>query len=343
MEAQTTAMAQGMRQDEDAKLFRLSTERHEEADSREYADYSYARETLNRFLANRGATIAVVIIAIIVLLAIICPMLSPYTYYDVDSSQANLPPRMPGLEQLGIFDGTRNGIDYYAAQGVPDAYHYFGTDSLGRDIWTRVWCGTRISLAIALVAVVVDVVMGVVYGLISGYFGGKVDIVMQRITEILSSIPQLVIVTLMIVVLQPGLGNIVIALFITGWIDMSRIVRAQVLKLKNQEFVLAARTLGVKPKDIIFKEILPNTLAQIVVTFMFSIPNAIFLEAFLAFVGLGVPAPTASLGTLINDGYKAATIFPYQVVAPVVVLAVLMLGFNLFGDGLRDAIDPERS
>ena len=335
MEAETSAMAQGMRQDEDAKLFRLSTERHEEADSREYADYSYARETLGRFLANKGATIAVVIIFAIVV--------SPYTYYDVDSSQANLLPRMPGLEQLGIFDGTRNGIDYYAAQGVPDAYHYFGTDSLGRDIWTRVWCGTRISLAIALVAVVVDVVIGVVYGLISGYFGGKVDIVMQRITEILSSIPQLVIVTLMIVVLQPGLGNIVIALFITGWIDMSRIVRAQVLKMKNQEFVLAARTLGVKPKDIIFKEILPNTLAQIVVTFMFSIPNAIFLEAFLAFVGLGVPAPTASLGTLINDGYKAATIFPYQVVAPVVVLAVLMLGFNLFGDGLRDAIDPERS
>lgn len=343
MKAEISAKALEMPQDEDARLFRLSTSRHEDADNREYADYSYARETFNRFLANRGATIAVVIIAIIVLLAIICPMLSPYTYYDVDSSQANLPPRMPGLEQLGIFDGTRNGIDYYAAQGVPDAYHYFGTDSLGRDIWTRVWCGTRISLAIALVAVVVDVVMGVVYGLISGYFGGKVDIVMQRITEILSSIPQLVIVTLMIVVLQPGLGNIVIALFITGWIDMSRIVRAQVLKLKNQEFVLAARTLGVKPKDIIFKEILPNTLAQIVVTFMFSIPNAIFLEAFLAFVGLGVPAPTASLGTLINDGYKAATIFPYQVVAPVVVLAVLMLGFNLFGDGLRDAIDPERS
>jgi len=324
-------------------LFRLSTTSHEEADNREYTNYSFARETINRFLANKGATVAVVIIFLIILLAIICPMLSPYTYYDVDSSQANLPPRIPGIEQLGIFDGTRNGIDYYAACGVQDAYHYFGTDSLGRDIWTRVWCGTRISLAIALVAVIVDVAVGVVYGLVSGYFGGKVDLVMQRICEILSSIPQLVIVTLMIVVLQPGLGNIVIALFITGWIDMSRIVRAQVLKLRNQEFVLAARTLGVKPHDIILKEILPNTLAQIVVTFMFSIPNAIFLEAFLAFVGLGVPAPTASLGTLINDGYKAATIFPYQVVAPVVVLAVLMLGFNLFGDGLRDAIDPERS
>ncbi|QUC03702.1 ABC transporter permease [Atopobium sp. oral taxon 416] len=324
-------------------LFRLSTASHEEADNREYTNYSFARETINRFLANKGATVAVVIIFLIILLAIICPMLSPYTYYDVDSSQANLPPRIPGIEQLGIFDGTRNEVDYYATCDAQDAYHYFGTDSLGRDIWTRVWCGTRISLAIALVAVIVDVAVGVVYGLVSGYFGGKVDLVMQRICEILSSIPQLVIVTLMIVVLQPGLGNIVIALFITGWIDMSRIVRAQVLKLRNQEFVLAARTLGVKPHDIILKEILPNTLAQIVVTFMFSIPNAIFLEAFLAFVGLGVPAPTASLGTLINDGYKAATIFPYQVVAPVVVLAVLMLGFNLFGDGLRDAIDPERS
>lgn len=124
---------------------------------------------------------------------------------------------------------------------------------------------------------------------------------------------------------------------------MSRIVRAQVLKYKTQEFTLAARTLGVSAKDIIFKEILPNTMPQVVVTFMFSIPNAIFLEAFLAFIGLGIPAPTASLGTMINDGYNAAMTYPYQVLLPVCVLAILMLGFNLFGDGLRDALDPERS
>lgn len=338
MEAQTYAADAT-----DDGLFQLSRSEHAEAAEREYADYSYGREILNRFLANRGATVSIVIIALVVVVALIAPAVSPYTYYDTNSAQANLPPRVPGLEQIGICTGYRGEQDAYAMAGAKDDYHLFGTDNLGRDIWTRVWSGTRISLAIALVAVVVDVIVGVVYGLVSGYFGGKVDLVMQRITEVLSSIPQLVIVTLMIVVLKPGLGNIVIALFITGWIDMSRIVRAQVLKLKNQEFVLAARTLGVGSRDIIFHEILPNSLAQIIVTFMFSVPNAIFLEAFLAFVGLGIPAPTASLGVLINDGYKAATIFPYQVLIPVVVLALLMLGFNLFGDGLRDAIDPERS
>lgn len=316
---------------------------HADVDEREYANYSYVRETINRFLANKGAVVSLVVIALIVLVAIVAPIVSPYSYSDVNSSITNLPPRIPGLENLGICDGTQNGVDLYAAAGVPGEYHFFGTDGLGRDVWTRVWEGTRISLVIALIAVVVGILIGVVYGLVSGYFGGKVDIVMQRFTEILSSIPQLVITTLLIVVLQPGLTNIVIVLFITGWIDMSRIVRAQVLKFKTQEFTLAARTLGVSSRDIIFKEILPNTMPQVVVTFMFSIPNAIFLEAFLAFIGLGIPAPTASLGTMINDGYNAAMIYPYQVLAPVLVLAVLMLGFNLFGDGLRDALDPERS
>lgn len=316
---------------------------HADVDEREYANYSYVRETINRFLANKGALVSLVVIALIVLVAIVAPIVSPYSYSDVNSSITNLPPRIPGLENLGICDGTQNGVDLYAAAGVPGEYHFFGTDGLGRDVWTRVWEGTRISLVIALIAVVVGILIGIVYGLVSGYFGGKVDIVMQRFTEILSSIPQLVITTLLIVVLQPGLTNIVIVLFITGWIDMSRIVRAQVLKFKTQEFTLAARTLGVSSRDIIFKEILPNTMPQVVVTFMFSIPNAIFLEAFLAFIGLGIPAPTASLGTMINDGYNAAMIYPYQVLAPVLVLAVLMLGFNLFGDGLRDALDPERS
>lgn len=324
-------------------LFSLASSDHSEADEREYVNYSYVRETLHRFLANRGAVISVVIIAVIVVMAIVCPMVSPYTFSDVNSRQTNLPPRIPGIEAFGIFDGTVGDVDAYTKAGCPDEYHFFGTDNLGRDIWVRVWTGTRISLTIAFVAVIIDVLIGVIYGLISGYFGGKIDILMQRFTEVLSSIPQLVIVTLMIVVMKPGLSNIVIALFITGWIDMSRIVRAQVLKFKNQEFALAARTLGASSWSIIFKEILPNALSQIVVTFMFSIPNAIFLEAFLAFVGLGVPAPIASLGTMINDGYKSAMVYPHMVVAPVLVLAVLMLGFNLFGDGLRDAIDPERA
>lgn len=331
-------------QEHDSDLFAPANDSmREKADEREYANYSYARETINRFLSNRGALVSLVVIACIVVVALIAPMVSPYSYSDVNSSITNLPPRIPILEQVGICDGTRNGVDMYAQAGVSDSYHFFGTDGLGRDVWTRVWEGTRISLVIALVAVVVGVLIGIVYGLVSGFFGGKVDIVMQRIIEVLNSIPQLVITTLLIVVLKPGFMNIVIVLFVTGWIDMSRIVRAQVLEYKTKEFTLAARTLGVSAPAIIFKEILPNVMPQVVVTFMFSIPNAIFLEAFLAFIGLGIPAPTASLGTMINDGYNAAMTFPYQVLAPVIVLAVLMLGFNLFGDGLRDALDPERS
>ena len=325
----------------DNNAFQFSTEAHPEAAEREYANDSYIREAVRHFAANKGSVVSVVIIAIIIVMAVVAPILSPYSYRDVQSQFSNLPPRIPGLEHLGGFNGFMDGVNVYQQKNALSQYHFFGTDNLGRDIWTRVWCGTRISLLIAGVAVLIDVFIGVVYGLISGYFGGKIDIVMQRITEILSSLPQLVIVTLMVVVMKPGLSSIIISIMITGWIDMSRIVRAQVLKFKNHEFVLAARTLGVSNKNILFREILPNAMGQIIVTFMFSIPSAIFLEAFLAFVGLGVPAPTASLGSLINDGYASALSYPYMVVAPVVVLALLMLGFNLFADGLRDAIDPQ--
>lgn len=177
--------------------------------------------------------------------------------------------------------------------------------------------------------------------MISGYFGGAVDNVMQRFAEVLNGIPSLVIVTLLIIVLKPGLLTITFSLMITGWIGMNRIARAQMLKLKEQEFVLASRTLGAKSLFIIFKEILPNILGAIITNTMFSIPNAIFTEAFLAFIGLGVPAPMASLGSLISDAFKSFTTHPYMIVAPVVVLAVLMLSFNMLADGVRDAFDPK--
>lgn len=324
---------------EDGK-FCFCTEEHKEVAEKEYANASFTREVLHRFKQNKGALISLVILGLIFLFAIIAPMCSSYSYKEVQSQFSNLPPRIPAVEKLGIFNGYSNNVNWYEKKNTLDQYHLFGTDNLGRDIWTRVWCGTRISLEIAGIAVAIDVFIGVIYGLISGYFGGKLDTVMQRITEVLSSLPTLVVVTLMLVVMKPGILNIILALMFTGWINMSRIVRAQVLKFKNQEFVLAARTLGVSDFNIIFKEILPNALGQIIITFMFSIPNAIFLEAFLAFVGLGVPAPIASLGSMINDGYKSAMTYPYMVAAPVVVLALLMLGFNLFADGLRDAIDP---
>ena len=295
---------------------------------------------LARLCAYKCAIIGFVLIVLVMLFAIVAPMISGYTYKDVNAAATNLPPKIPGLEKLGIFDGTLNGVDVYAQKGIEE-YHYFGTDNLGRDIFTRVGEGTRISLMIAFLSITVNLLIGVVYGLISGYFGGWVDNVMQRFIEILVGIPSMVILTLLLLVMKPGIASIVIALTITSWVNMSRIVRAQVLKLKNQEFVLASKTLGTPSLRIVRKDMLPNAFGQIIITFTFSIPDAIFLEAFLAFIGLGVQEPMASLGSLINTGYKSAMTYPYMIVAPVVILAILMLSFTVLGDGLRDAIDPQ--
>ncbi len=302
---------------------------------------SFMKDALIRFAANKGAVFALFIILIIILIALIAPALSPYEYDAVFTNKQSMGPRIPLLENLGIFTGTVNGVNKYESLNLMQEYHYFGTDVLGRDLWVRVWEGTRISLKIALIAVLIDICFGMVYGLISGYFGGKVDAIMQRFVEIVNSIPSLVILVLLLVVMSPSLKTIVIALMLTGWIGMSRVTRAQVLKVKEQEFILASKTLGSNHFFIIFKEILPNIFGQIIIMSMFSIPSAIFYEAFLAFVGLGLPVPMASLGTLINTGFKSILVTPYMTIIPVVVLAILMLSFNLLADGLRDAFDPK--
>ncbi|HEY4537765.1 MAG TPA: ABC transporter permease [Erysipelothrix sp.] len=302
---------------------------------------SFMKDAYIRFTANKGAVFALFIILIIILIALIAPALSPYEFDAVFTNKQSMGPRIPLLENLGIFTGTVNGVNKYESLNLMQEYHYFGTDVLGRDLWVRVWEGTRISLKIALIAVLIDICFGMVYGLISGYFGGKVDAIMQRFVEIVNSIPSLVILVLLLVVMSPSLKTIVIALMLTGWIGMSRVTRAQVLKVKEQEFILASKTLGSNHFFIIFKEILPNIFGQIIIMSMFSIPSAIFYEAFLAFVGLGLPVPMASLGTLINTGFKSILVTPYMTVIPVVVLAILMLSFNLLADGLRDAFDPK--
>lgn len=315
-----------------------------------YASQSYWRDVLNRFKRNKGAVIGLVFIVLITFMAIVGVGINGHSYDAQTISHQNLAPRVPGFEKLGILDGgetlsTSTGSSkinkYQSSAGLKKVYYWFGTDVLGRDIFTRTWMGTRISLYIALVAVLIDMIFGLSYGLISGYFGGAIDNAMQRFAEILNGIPNLVIVTLLIIVLKPGLLTITFSLMITGWIGMSRIARAQMLKLKEQEFVLASRTLGARDFFIIFKEILPNILGQIITNTMFSIPNAIFTEAFLAFIGLGVPAPMASLGSLISDAFKSFTTHPYMIVAPLVVLGILMLSFNLLADGIRDAFDPK--
>ena len=277
------------------------------------------------------------------------PTLSGYDYRTQDMSQRNLPPHIAGWESAPIFSGVYtqyvNGeairSNVYTQKGIEDVTHIFGTDALGRDQFARTWTGTRVSLYVALVAILIDTFVGMSFGLVSGYYGGKLDFFLQRIVEILSTIPTTVIVTLLIVVMKPGLTSITVALMITEWIGMSRVTRAQTLRLKEREFVLASRTLGESTFSIIFREILPNIFGQIIVMCMMTIPNAIFTEAFLAFIGLGIPAPLASLGSLISDGFKSMTMYPFLVLFPVTVLALLMLSFNLMADGLRDAFDPK--
>ena len=306
-----------------------------------YQGQSFWKDVWHRFIQNKGALFGFIMIVFLLLMAIFAPMLSSHGYYSVMMDHVNLPPRIPGLEKLGIFDGTHNEINVYEQRGLEDVYYFFGTDTLGRDIWTRVWVGTRVSLYIAALAVFIDMVFGMTYGMISGYLGGRVDIYMQRFIEILSGIPSLVIVTLLVIVMKPGILSITIALLITGWIGMSRVVRSQVLKLKELDYILASRTLGVKTVGIIKQDILPNIFGQVIIMSMFSIPNAIFYESFLAFIGLGLQPPMASLGVLISDGFKSLLAYPHMLLFPVVVLAILMLSFNLLADGLRDAFDPK--
>ena len=297
-------------------------------------------DVINRFRQNRAAKVAFYIIVFFVIMSILMPMISSRKFSDQVTEHSYLPPKMPLIENFGIFNGKVNGQDMYKAKGAEGIFYIFGTDELGRDIWVRVWKGMQVSLYMAVLAIIIDLVIGVVYGLISGYYGGRVDMVMQRFIEILNGIPDTVIVTLLVLVLKPGFQSITLALVIKGWIGMSRVTRAQVFKLKNQEFILASRTLGSSNSKIIFKEILPNIMGQLIVMSMFSIPSAIFTEAFLAFIGLGLQPPNASLGVLISDGFKSFLSSPHMVLFPTIVLSILMFSINILADGLRDAFDP---
>ncbi|HLR51567.1 MAG TPA: oligopeptide ABC transporter permease [Candidatus Avamphibacillus sp.] len=276
-----------------------------------------------------------------------------YKGEDVEEATQNAYARYSNDEEfidikvLSEGDGSKDSAEVkatyhiYEAKDMTDQPFWLGTDTLGRDQWTRLWLGTRVSLIIALVAAVIDLFIGVAYGGISAYYGGRVDNIMQRILEILIGIPNLVVIVLMILILQPGITSIVIALTITGWTGMARIVRGEVLKLKGQEFVLAARTLGTSNGKILRKHLIPNISGIIIINTMFTIPSAIFFEAFLSFIGLGLVPPEASLGTLVNAGFENIRLYPYLLVYPAVLISVIMIAFNLIGDGLRDAFDPK--
>ena len=266
-----------------------------------------------RLRQDTPAMLGLGVILLLVMIAIIGPWLSPYSYSDQNLAQANQP---------------------------ADAEHWFGTDSLGRDLFVRVLYGARISLYIGLTASVINLFIGVIYGGIAGYFGGRVDRIMMNIVDVLYGIPLLLYVILLMVVLQPGLTNIFIALGVAYWLGMARIVRGQILVLKEQEYVLAARSLGAGPWRILFRHLLPNSLGPIIVTMTLAIPEAIFTEAFLSFIGLGVAAPMASWGVLASEGITSLRSYPFQLFFPAAAISITMLAFNFLGDGLRDALDP---
>ncbi len=266
-----------------------------------------------RLKQNKAAVACLYVLTLLVLLAIFGPYMTKYAY-----------------------DAT----DYKAAFQGPSASHWFGTDKFGRDLWARTWQGTRISLLIALLAAFLDLAVGVTYGAVSALIGGKVDAIMQRIIEVLVGIPSLIIVILLMMVMPAGILTIMLALSITGWVNMARLVRAQILKLKEQEFVLAAQVLGTSKTQIILKHLVPNTIGVIVINTMFTIPSAIFTEAFLSFIGIGLREPRASLGVLINMGFQVINNYFYPLIFPALVIVLIMVCFSVLGDGLRDALDP---
>ncbi len=309
---------------------------------RNYASVGFWKGVATRFFKNKRAVIGLVIIGISIFLALAGPYMNQYGYSDIQSvydeetgnevTARSLPPRIPWLHKLM----TGEAYD----DPFADRVFLFGTDSLGRDLWTRVWYGARVSLLIAFVTIFIDMIVGMTFGLVSGYFGGILDDFMQRFLEIANSIPRLVIVGVLATFMPKGIGLVIVALLLTEWIGMSKIARAEMLKNKEQEYIMASRTLGAGSGRIIFIDILPNTIGPIITQMMFSIPNAIFTEAFLSFVGVGIMLPQCSIGSLIEDGFNNITTLPYQIVPPILVLAFLMLAFNFVGDGLREALAP---
>lgn len=275
---------------------------------------TYWQDAWRRLKKNKMAMAGLTILIILAGFAIFAPMLSKFDYKTQVLTDSFL---------------------------KPSSEHWFGTDQLGRDQWVRVWWGVRISLFIGLMAAAIDLVVGVLYGGISAYFGGRVDDVMQRILEIVYAIPLLLLAILFIVFMGPGITSIIIAYAISGWVTMARLVRGQVLLLKEQEFVLAARTLGAKPARLILKHLVPNVLGLVIVQITFVVPTAIFFEAFLSFVGVGIRPPMASLGKLISEGAGVMRYQTHLLLYPTILFSLILLSFNLLGDGLRDALDPK--
>ena len=316
---------------------------------------TFFRDGVKRLCRNKVALISFIVIVLITLSAIIIPYFWPYSYDQmlgvvpgrpVDPSYNNLKPFTYGTTEQKIID-----------EGGSVFPHLFGTDSSGRDYFIRVVYGTRISLAVGFFASLIVLIIGIVVGSVSGYIGGKVDLIIMRIVDIIYSLPDMLMVILLAAVLRQTLGNSlegtvlekigsnIISLFIVFgvlyWVSMARLIRGQILSLREQEYVMAAKATGAKPVWIIRHHLIPNCISVVIISTALQIPNAIFTESFLSFVGLGVNAPMPSLGSLASDALNGISSYPYRLIIPAIVISLIVLSLNLFGDGLRDAFDPK--
>lgn len=275
---------------------------------------SYWADARRRLLENKVAMISLVFILLIVVLAVIIPLNSPYTYEKQSLTNIN---------------------------ALPSSEHLFGTDSLGRDLWVRVWYGARVSLAVGVFGSIVPSIIGIIIGGISGYYGGKIDMVIMRAIDIIMCVPAMIYIILIMLYIGSGPIPLIIAFALTGWMGTARNVRGMILQLKEREFVLASKALGASSTSLIFSHLIPNTLGIVIVSVTMGVPAAIFHEAYLSFIGLGIAPPIPSWGQLANLGIAVFRIFPSQLLIPSIMISITMLSFNLFGDGLRDALDPK--
>ena len=267
------------------------------------------------FTKNKRAVFGLIILVIVVLMAILGPVFSPFSYEDQNIALRN---------------------------AAPTAQHLFGTDKMGRDIYVRILYGARISLGVGIVAAIVNLILGTLYGGIAGYVGGKVDMVMMRFVDIIYSVPSMLYIVLIMLWLGVGVSSIILGISITCWIGTARIVRSQVKSLREQEFTMAAFVLGASPKRILIKHLLVNAMGPIIVNITLMVPQAIFTEAWLSFIGVGISAPKASWGTLCDAASELIMVYPMQTIYPLVAICLTIISFNFVGEGLERALDPKR-
>ncbi|PIR20742.1 MAG: peptide ABC transporter permease [Deltaproteobacteria bacterium CG11_big_fil_rev_8_21_14_0_20_47_16] len=271
------------------------------------------KDAIRRLMKNRMAVVSLIFLGVCIVLALFTPWVAPYSF---------------------------EAIDYHLIGQAPSWSHWFGTDVLGRDLFTRTLYGMRISLAVGAIATLVSFFIGITWGAVSGFVGGKVDYVMMRFVDIMYSLPYMFFVIILMTIFGRNVFNLFLALGAVQWLTMSRIVRGQVLSLKHKEFVEAARSIGLSKRAILFKHIVPNTLGPVIIYVTLTIPRIILEEAFLSFLGLGVQPPMASLGSLASDGAQGMEMYPWLIIFPGLTLAAILFALNYLGDGLRDALDP---